>query len=127
MEIKLKEGMRQKLEKVVQKKDSAAEYGSGMVDVFATPAMIAFMEQTAMTAVADKLPEGYGTVGMEVCVRHKRPTPVGKTVYCEAILTNVSGKKLLFGVRAWDEEGEIGNGTHSRYIINNKEFMKQLF
>lgn len=122
----LKTGINLRLEKLVEDKDSASAYGSGMVDVFATPAMIGFMEQTCMKAVLSHLPDELNTVGTEVCVSHLKATPIGKHVYCFAELIEINGKKLVFRVEAFDDDGKIGEGTHTRFIINVEKFMKKI-
>ncbi|MFA6923696.1 MAG: thioesterase family protein [Bacteroidales bacterium] len=126
MELKIKEGIKGYLEQIVTEKDSASKYGSGMVDVFATPAMVALIESTAMKSVLPHLPEGYNTVGIEISVKHLKATPLGMKVWCETSLTKVDGKKLVFNVNAFDEKGEIGSGTHTRYIIETASFMQNL-
>jgi fluoroacetyl-CoA thioesterase len=126
MDFAIKEGLTHIEEMTVSRNDTAASYGSGLVEVFATPAMIALMEKTALKTVTDHLPEGYNTVGIEVCVRHLKATAVGGKVSCEAILERVDGRKLHFSVIARDEKNIIGNGTHVRYIINEKDFMDAL-
>lgn len=126
MEKELKTGLTHTEKKKVEKADTAAHYGSGSIEVFATPAMIALMENTALQTVLPYLPEGYDTVGFEVNIRHLRPTPVGQSVECEALLTGVKDKKLTFEVVARDETGVIGKGTHIRYIIDTKKFMSNL-
>ncbi len=119
----IKPGLIRIEEKTVKEEDTAAAYGSGLVEVFATPAMIAFMEHTAMHCVKELLPEGFSTVGTHVNVSHSKATPVGMKVSCKAKLIEVDGRKLVFEVSAKDEEGEIGSGTHSRFIIDEQKFM----
>jgi len=115
-----------RLQKTVLATDSARAFGSGLVDVFATPAMIALMEQTCLTLVGPLLAENQNTVGTHVDVKHLRATPVGQTVWCEATLLTVEGKKLTFKVEAFDEKGLIGTGSHRRFIIDTEAFMASL-
>lgn len=126
MDFNIKTGITYTATQVVEKKDTAAEYGSGLVEVFATPAMIALMENAALKTVLPYLGNEHNTVGFEVNIRHLKPTPVGMKVECTATLTEVDGKKLVFSLVANDEEGKIGEGTHIRYIINSKKFMNKL-
>ncbi|MCI5883573.1 MAG: thioesterase family protein [Clostridiales bacterium] len=107
---------------VVSEKNSAKTMGSGTLDVFATPAMIALMEETAWKSVAPELEEGCGTVGIHLDVSHDAPTPLGMTVICQSELVAVEGRKLTFRVEAKDEKGIIGKGTHERFIIDNEKF-----
>jgi predicted thioesterase len=125
MKKPLEVGISHQERKTVKYQDTAANYGSGMVEVFATPAMIALMENTALKTVLPYLEENHNTVGFELNVRHLKPTPIGKQVTCTAILKEVDGKKLVFDVEAEDEEGKIGKGTHIRYIIDTNKFMEQ--
>jgi len=118
--------MKHSASKIVTANDTASSYNSGLVEVFATPALIALMENTCLECVQPFLPEGYGTVGFEVNIRHLKPTPVGRRVYCNAELTGVNNKKLVFTLVAHDEEGRIGEGSHTRYIIDQKKFMDSL-
>ncbi len=119
-------GIRLTNSKTVTERDTAAVYGSGLHDVFSTPAMIAFMEQTAMRAVEACLNEGEGTVGTEINVKHVRATAVGKDVTCTATLQEVNGRRLLFHVEASDETGIIGEGHHERFIIDNEKFISKI-
>lgn len=111
---------------VVQTSDSATAFGSGIVDVYATPAMIALMEKTALECVSLILPDGFTTVGTELHIHHIKATAVGKKVNCTAELIEIDRKKLVFEVRAKDEEGEIGFGKHTRFIIEQEKFMAKL-
>lgn len=126
MENKLTIGIEGKIEQFVTKDDTAAKYGSGLVEVFATPAMLALMEKTCLTSVLDYLNDGFNTVGTEVNIKHIKATPIGKKVYCKSVLNLIENKKLVFSVEAFDEEGKIGEGTHTRYIIDTKKFMEIL-
>jgi predicted thioesterase len=110
----------------VQQSDTASHYGSGLIEVFATPALVALMEKTAQLSVQDQLPEGFITLGTEISTTHVKATPVGLKVFCESVLESVDGKKLLFRVTARDEKGLIGEGTHRRYIVDAEKFIEKL-
>ncbi len=126
MEIRINEGIENRLEKVVCESDSAANCGSGLLPVFATPALVAIMEQTAHTSVGDLLPQGYTTVGVEINVKHMKATPIGMRVYCESKLVKVEGKRLFFEIKAFDEIAQIGESIHVRYIVESQKFMNKL-
>lgn len=103
--------------------NTAAAMGSGTLAVFATPAMIALMEKTAYISVQDSLDEGMGSVGTLLNVKHVAATPVGMQVTCESELVEVDGRRLVFTVKAYDEVGLIGEGTHERFIVQNEKFL----
>ena len=116
-------GMKGRAEAVVTSENTAATVGSGLVPVFATPAMIALMENAAVHAVQNALEEGQGTVGTLLNVSHDAATPVGMKVWAEAELTAVEGRKLTYTVAAFDEAGPIGKGIHQRFIIQADRFL----
>ena len=126
MEFNLSIGIKGNKEIRVKTEDTAAYYGSGLIEVFATPAMIGLMENTAQLSVQSFLPKGFITLGTEINVKHLKATPIGMSVKCESKLINIEGKKLFFEVKAWDEKTEIGNGTHTRYIAESQIFMDKL-
>ncbi len=103
----------------------ASAVGSGLVDVFSTPMMIALMEEAASNAVAPELESGQATVGTSLNVEHKAATPEGMEVRAEAELIGVKGKALSFIVKAYDEKELVGEGEHQRYIIDVEKFMKR--
>lgn len=105
---------------------TAKAMGSGDLPVLATPAMMALMENAAMTAVAPELPEGSTTVGGHMESSHLKPTPVGAEVKAEATLTKVDGRKLYFTVKAMQGDTIIGEGTHLRFIVDREKFMSKL-
>ena len=111
----------------VAKPNLADAMGSGDLPVFATPAMIALMEKTAATSVRDLVDAGCSTVGTLLNVRHLSATPEGMTVTCESELVEVDGKRLVFAVRAYDESGLIGEGTHERFIVGAEKFVKKAY
>ena len=112
-------------EEEVTKEKLASSKGSGALDVYATPEMITLMERTALLAVSKFLPEGETTVGTAVNIKHTSPTVLGSKVRAAARLIEVDGRRLLFEVKAFDEAGEIGSGTHERYIVTIDRFLKK--
>jgi fluoroacetyl-CoA thioesterase len=126
MEFNLKPGIKGNQELIVKYEDTAANLGSGLVEVYATPAMVALMEKTCLVSVLPFLPEGYGTVGTKVNIVHIKASPKNMKVICESELIEVDGKRLVFKLTARDEQAEIGSGTHERFIIDVKKFMSKL-
>lgn len=126
MEIDLKPGLNYTSTETVGPNNVASKYGSGLVDVYATPAMLALMENASYNAVLSYLPQGYGTVGIEACIKHSKATPVGMLVTCKSTLIEVDGKRLVFEAIAYDEVAEIGRGTHTRCIVNTEKFMDKI-
>ena len=119
-------GIKGHKEQIVTPEMSAARVGSGLVDVFATPMMVALIEQTCYESVLPHLGEGQGTVGTLVNVSHVSATPIGKRVWCDSELVEVDRRRLVFCVKAFDEAGPIGEGTHERFVIDIDKFMKKL-
>ena len=120
----LKTGIKGHQELVVTQELTAKNMGSGVMDVFATPAMLALMEKTAFTSVAEYLNEGCGSVGTKVDIEHVASSPVGMKITCDSELIEIEGRKLVFKVEAYDEKGLIGKGTHERFIVENKKFQE---
>lgn len=118
----LETGIKGKKEIIVTNELTAKTFKSGTLDVYATPAMIALMEDVAFESVASELEEGNGTVGTLINVKHVAATPVGMKVTCESELTKIDGRALTFSVKAFDECGLIGEGVHERFIINEEKF-----
>lgn len=122
----LKPGLTGTAETVVRETNTALAMGSGSLHVFATPSMIALMEQAACNAVAACLDEESTSVGTLVNVTHDAATGMGKKVTATATLVEVAGRKLVFEVTAADEDKQIGKGRHERFIINKEKFMAKL-
>lgn len=118
----LTEGIKGYSELTVTEEMAAKNVGSGTLMVFATPAMIALMEKTAWESVQPELEEGSGTVGTALNVKHVAATPMGMKVTCETELTKVEGRALTFSIKAYDEAGLIGEGTHERFVVYNEKF-----
>ena len=110
----------------VEHKDTAAVYGSGALEVFATPAMIALMEKTCLESVCLKIGEGNTTVGIAVNIKHLKASPVGAVIRCNAQLIEVDRKRLVFEVRCFEGETLIGEGLHERFVVDSAKFMGKL-
>ena len=114
------------IEQTVTPDLTAARIGSGLVEVFATPMMVALVEQTCLESVLPYLDEGQGTVGTLVNVTHSAATPVGMRVWCDSELVEVDRRRLVFSVKAYDECGLIGEGRHERFVIDSAKFQAKI-
>lgn len=118
-------GIRGQKELLVTEEVTAARMGSGLLEVLATPAMIALAEGTAMESVQPLLEEGQGTVGTRLDIAHIAATPVGMTVRCETELVEVDRRRLVFSVKVSDDKELVGEGIHERFIIDSARFLQK--
>ena len=126
MEFEIPETLEKTREYLVEAKHAADFLGSGKVEVLSTPSMILMMEQTALLAVQDYLPEGWITVGILVNIRHLKATPKGETVRIVAKLKERDRRRLVFDVAAFHGDEKIGEGTHERFVVNKEKFMASI-
>ena len=120
-------GMKGEAAALVEREDTAMEVGSGSLLVYATPCMVALMEGAACEAIQEALSDSQTTVGTELNIQHISATPVGLEVRAEAEVVAVEGKVITFEVKAFDEAGEIGKGTHKRVIVNTQKFLEKAY
>lgn len=118
-------GIKGEMTMKVEKENTAAVMKSGTLAVFATPAMIALIEETAWKSVAEELEEGSVTVGTSLNINHLAATPVGMCVTCQTTLVEVDGRRLVFSVDVEDETGKVGEGTHERFIVFAEKFQSK--
>lgn len=122
----LKEGIILTLEKVVKAEETAAKVASGALEVFSTPMLIAFMEQTSFELAQQYMKEGDTTVGVSVNIKHLKANLVGDRLKCISILEKIDGKRLDFSVKVYHNENVVGEGEHSRFIVNEEKFLGKL-
>jgi fluoroacetyl-CoA thioesterase len=118
-------GMSAEMKLVVTGEMTIGHFVAGMPHVYSTPIMVLHMEMAAGSAIADLLPAGFVSVGMEVNVRHLAATPVGSKVRAIARVTGISATSVIFDIEAWNEVRKIGEGTHRRGIVNVVEFERR--
>ena len=123
--MSLKIGLKGETVISVEEHLTAKKMGSGTLRVLATPALVALVEKAAVLAVEKDLGQGETTVGMDIKLKHKAPTPVGMKVAARAELIEVQGKKLKFRVEAEDEKEVIGRGEHHRFIVTEEQFQRE--
>ena len=121
----LEQGIKGTQTVTVNEKNTALAMGSGVLEVFATPAMIALMEETCWRSIVDALDEENTSVGTLLEIRHIAPTPVGMHVTCESTLTEIDGRRLVFQVTAYDEKGTVGEGKHERFVVQKEKFQNK--
>lgn len=124
-ETMLQIGRKGHIEKTVTDDMSAAIWGSGELDVYATPCMIALAEETAWRSVQDGLEPGQATVGTKIDVAHLAATPIGMRVWCDTELKEIDRRRLVFSVSVFDEAGKIAEGTHERFIVDVEKFRRK--
>ena len=122
----LQEGLQHTSQLTVDDTITAIAMGSGNMPVLATPAMMALMENAAMLAVADHLPQGSTTVGGHIASSHLKPSRLGDTVTATATVTRIDGKKIEFKVEARCGDTLLGEGTHLRFVVDQEKFMSRL-
>ncbi|PKP47913.1 MAG: thioesterase [Bacteroidetes bacterium HGW-Bacteroidetes-1] len=125
MDSKIPMGLKGEQHLCVAEENTAINFGSGLVDVFATPAMVALMEMTALKSIHEYLPEQMTSVGTEVNIKHLKASPIGRQLRCESKVQEISGRKITFEVSVWDEELLVGHGTHTRYIVDKEKFLSK--
>ncbi len=122
----LEKGMTLSMEHVVKENETAAKVASGALEVFSTPLMIGFMENVAFSLAEKELNEGETTVGVSVNIKHLRANLVGDKLKCTAVLENIEGKRLDFDVKVCFGDIVVGEGKHSRFIVNTEKFLSKL-
>ncbi len=119
-------GIRYQVEEIVSAEKSASHVGSGLLDVYSTPAMIALMEKASYLCIEKYLDDNESTVGGALNIRHLKPTAIGKKVVCDSTVKSVAGKRIDFDVVVFEEGTPIGNGTHTRFVVDKVQFLKNL-
>lgn len=122
-EIKI--GTKGTAEVVVSKENMAVTVGSGSLEVFATPMMVALIEKAACNALEGFLENDETTVGTKIDVSHDSATPEGMEVKATAEVIEVHGREIVFTVRAEDKCGVIGKGIHKRFVVFAEKFMSK--
>lgn len=118
-------GQNAMVRKIVERSDTASNYNAALNEFMATPAWVDMAIRAASEAVDKHLPEGLMTVGIQIEINHHAPTCLGMTVTVQATLKELKENQLIFAIRAWDEIGEVGNGTHVRSVVDRETMLKK--
>lgn len=118
----IKEGLTGNAALTVGEEHTAPSIGSGRMHVLATPVMINLMEAAALDAVERLLPPGHQSLGTHLNVGHYAATPVGMGLRASAVVTKVEGRTVEFRVEAFDDTERVGDGTHTRVVVNVERF-----
>jgi fluoroacetyl-CoA thioesterase len=122
----IKPGMTREETFLVDEDKTARHVGSGASRVLASPWLIAFMERVSHRLIAERLPDGFSSVGVLVNVRHLAPTPVDSQVRVRAEVTEVDGTRVTLFVQAWDHVDLVGDGSHQRVVIDQERFLRRV-
>ena len=118
-------GIKGTAETVVVYENTAAAVGSGALEVFSTPSMIALMEKASRELVQPYLEEGQSTVGTRLEVSHVAASQIGAHIHAESTLVEIDRRMLTFEVKAYADGELIGEGRHQRCIIYAERFMEK--
>lgn len=122
----IKPGMVGEADETVSTARTASYYASGLVSAYGTPALVALMENASVAAIQKYLPSGQTSVGTEVRIKHLAATPVGMHAHARSTVTAVDGRRVTFQVEAWDDREKIGEGTHTRVVVDEARFNERL-
>lgn len=114
------------ISKTVTPDDSAIKVGSGLVDVFATPALIALCEKTSSQLLSEYLDEGEVSVGINVNIDHVAASKIGANVKCVATIKKIEGRKIYFDLVVYEKDKIVGKGQHIRCVVNKQKFLERL-
>lgn len=122
----LQTGLSAQVHLVVTAEDLAPAIGSGVVDVLATPRVIALCEQATVAATDGHLGDGEVTVGTRIELDHTRASSLGASITAQADLQDVDGRRLVFAVLATDGDDVVAVGTISRFVVDRQRFIDRL-
>ena len=111
--------------KIVQKSDCGGNYNLQLNEVMSTIACIDMAIKASVEAVDKHLPEGYITVGRQICFTHDAPSSIDMTVNVRATLVEISDRVLVFDIKAWDEMGDVGHGYYERVVVKHTDVIKK--
>ena len=111
--------------KIVQKSDCSGNYNLQLNEVMSTIACIDMAIKASVEAVDKHLPEGYITVGRQICFTHDAPSSIDMTVNVRATLVEIADRTLVFDIKAWDEMGDVGHGYYERVVVKHTDVIKK--
>ena len=128
MDNKIKMGEINKETREVMESDSAASLGSGDLEVYSTPSMVAFMEYTSKNLINKYIDtEDLTSVGVSLEIKHLKATKIGDKITCHAKVHEIDKRKVVFEVSVWTEDGiKIGSGYHTRFIVDKEKFINSV-
>lgn len=119
-------GKKLEFERTVTDNDTAAKAASGAIEVFATPFMVAWMEEASLNLAKEGLKEGQTTVGTEINIKHLKASLVGAKLKVISILKEIDRRRLVFDVAVYEDDILVGEGNHTRFIIDEAKFIEKL-
>ena len=122
----IKTGLSKRMQFTIRQQDSASYMGSGSLDVLASPALVAYMEQVSLELLHDFLPDYLSSVGVFISLHHTAPAKLNTSFFCEARIISIENRKIEFDIRAGNSSGELGYAKHTRFLIDKKTFMDKL-
>jgi fluoroacetyl-CoA thioesterase len=118
-------GQNSMIRHVVQNSDTFSNYSKDLNELLATPACVGMAIKASVETVDQYLPEGFVSIGYSTEFTHTAPTSLGMTITVKSSIIELTDHEVILKIEVWDDQGEVGHGTHKRVVVNHEALVKK--